>query len=90
MNPKKPPDKYRTVKCSFQSIIKNQLDKGKLFDAMMRTHKIIIHTYQFLRLWILNKYDKKLEIPLITEELIKMAFKSLIKESQGPNKKILI
>ena len=46
MNPKKPPDKYQTVKCSLQSIIKNQLDKGKLFDAMMRTHKIIIHTYQ--------------------------------------------
>jgi hypothetical protein len=87
MNPKKPPDKYRTVKCSLQSIIKNQLDKGKLFDAMMRTHKIIIHTYQFLRLWILNKYHKKLEIPIITEELIKMAFKSLIKESQGPKPK---
>ena len=87
MNSKKPPDKYQTVKCSLHSIIKSDLDKGKLFDAMMRTHKIIIHTYQFLRLWILNKYHKKLEIPIITEELIKMAFKSLIKESQGPKPK---
>ena len=33
---------------------------NKLSDAMIRTNKIIIHTYQFMRLWILNKYHLKL------------------------------
>lgn len=87
MNYKKPPDKYRTIKCSIQSIVKNELDRIKLFDAITRTHQIVIHTYQFLRLWILNKYYNKIELPIITEETIKMAFKSLIKESQGPKPK---
>lgn len=87
MNCKKPPDKYRTVKISLKSIIKPELDINKLIDATTRTHKIIIQTYQFLRLWILKKYHKNLGIPLITEDTIKMAFKALIKESQGPKPK---
>jgi hypothetical protein len=87
MSSKKPPDKYRTIKCSLKSIVKNELNQTKLFDACYRTHQIIIHTYQFLRLWILNKYHNKENIPLITDDTIKMAFKSLLKDSQGPKAK---
>ena len=44
---KKKPDvnKYRTIKCPLKSIIKNDLIITNLFDAMIRTHKIVIHTY---------------------------------------------
>ena len=84
---KKPPDKYRTIKCSLKSISKNELNQTKLFDACYRTHQIVIHTYQFLRLWILNKYHNKQEISIITDDTIKMAFKSLLKDSQGPKPK---
>jgi hypothetical protein len=87
MSSKKPPDKYRTIKCSLKSIVKNKLNQTKLFDACYRTHQIVIHTYQFLRLWILNKYHNKENIPLITDDTIKMAFKSLLKDSQGPKPK---
>ena len=88
MNYKKPPDKYRTIKCSIKSIIKPELDINKLFDACYRTHQIVIHTYQFLRLWILDKYHNNNKIiPNITDDTIKMAFKALIKESQGPKPK---
>ena len=88
MDYKKPPDKYKTVKCSIKTIIKPNLDKNKLFDACFRTHQIVIHTYQFLRLWILDKYHNNNKIiPNITDDTIKMAFKSLIKESQGPKPK---
>jgi len=87
MSSKKPPDKYRTIKCSLKSIVNNELNQTKLFDACYRTHQIIIHTYQFLRLWILNKYHNKENIPLITDDTIKMAFKSLLKDSQGPKPK---
>lgn len=82
---KRPPDKYRTVKCSLKDIAKDDLNITKLFDACFRTHKLIIHTYQFLRLWILNKYHIKQDIPVITEDTFKMCFKALLKESQGPD-----
>ena len=85
--PKKPPDKLRTIKCSFTSILKDKNVTDKLFDATCRTHQIITHTYQFLRLWILYKYKKDKDIPIITENTIKMTFKTLIKDTNGPKPK---
>ena len=84
---KKPPDKLRTIKCSFTSILKDKNVTDKLFDATCRTHQIITHTYQFLRLWILYKYKKDKDIPIITENTIKMTFKTLIKDAAGPKPK---
>ena len=62
--------KYRTAKCSIKSIIKNESYKAVLFDACYRTHKIIIHTYHFLRLWIFHNYHKNQNIPIITSDTI--------------------
>ena len=50
---------YRTMKCSLKSIVLNDLDQIKLSGAVMRTHRIVIHAYQMLRLWILKKYNDK-------------------------------
>ena len=83
----KPPDKYVTVKCPLNLIIKKQEYKANLIDACFRTNQIVIHSYQFLRLWILDKYHNKLEIPVITENTIKMTFKALTLSSQGPKPK---
>ena len=80
---KKPPDKYRTVKCPLNFIVKDELNQAILFDACYRTHQIIIHTYQLLRLWILDKYHNNESIPIITTDTIKMAFKALVKKSSG-------
>jgi hypothetical protein len=87
MNTKKPPDKITTIKCPLKLIIKDENYKSIIFDACNRTNQIVIHSYQFLRLWILNKYHSDEQIPLINENLIKMCFKSLIKESSGPKPK---
>ena len=54
---KRPPDKYTTIKCSLKNIIKNEDDKNIILNAVTRTNRIIIHTYQFLRLFILKKYN---------------------------------
>ena len=86
----KPPDKYKTVKCSLNVIFKDKKYCELLFDATNRNNQLVIHTYQFLRLWILDKYDRRsenIDIPIITETVIKMAFKALIKNSCGPKPK---
>ena len=54
MNKKEPPDKIVVVKCPLKTIIKNQNNKLKILDVCFRTNKLVIHAYQFLRLWILN------------------------------------
>ena len=83
----KPPDKYVTVKCPLNLIIHKQEYKANLIDACFRTNQLVIHSYQFLRLWILQKYHNKLDIPIITENTIKMSFKALTLSSQGPKPK---
>ena len=85
-------DKLRTIKCSLKNILKKDIRLNKhiiekLFDATCRTNDIIIHTYQFLRLWVLSKYENNLDVPIITENTIKMIFKCLIEASRGPKVK---
>ena len=89
-NNKDPPDKYKVIKVPLTTILLNK-DKEqsikKLFDAVTRNHEIVIHVYQFLRLWILHKYHNNSIIPQITKDLIRTAFKSLLQDSAGPKPK---
>jgi hypothetical protein len=86
--PIKPPDKYHTMKCPIKNIIIDNKSITTIFDAMMRTNKIVIQSYQFLRLWILKQYHDKKIIPEITEDTIKMSFKVLtLKSKCGPKLK---
>jgi hypothetical protein len=84
---RKPPDKIINTKCSLEKILKNsQLNKPILFDACIRTNQIVIHGYQFLRLWILHKYKNNIDIPKITFDIIKMSFNALTLNDKGGNK----
>ena len=57
MNIKKTPDRYKTYKNSFKSIIKDNVLKNKIQDAMIRTNNIITRTYMVLRLYLINEFD---------------------------------
>ncbi len=84
---KKPPDKDKiiNVKCNFNKILRNNDHKKYLFDVCFRTNKIVIQTYQFLRLWILEHYHRNINIPIITDDTIKMAFSALTFTDKGGN-----
>ena len=85
-----PPDKYQCLKVPIQKILKSDTDTKTLEiinDAVMRTNYITTKSYFLLRLWVLEKYHNNQEIPLITEDTIKMSMKSLVKASAGPKAK---
>jgi len=82
---KKPPDKYKCIKVKLDSILID--NKDRLISAVIRTNKITIKTYQLLRLWILDKYHSNNNIPIITDNTIKMAQKSFLKKSSGQKAK---
>jgi len=91
-NPRKskPITKIRVMKASLDYILKENLPDAKiiLIDAVNRVHKIIIHVYQFVRLFILNKYHNNIEIPNIDKDFIAMVIKTLIKPGiAGPKPK---
>ena len=86
----KPPDKYRCIKLPIQKIIKSDLPIDvleRINDAVSRTNTITTNSYFLLRLWVLQKYHNNQEIPIITEDTIRMSMKSLVKASAGPKPK---
>ena len=76
-----------TVKYKLNKITTNEVQQ-KIFEACIRTNKIVIQTYQFLKLWILDKYhNNHKNIPKITENTIKMAFNTLTFSSSKQGQK---
>jgi hypothetical protein len=86
----KPPDKYRCIKLPIQKILKSDLPIDvleRINDAVSITNIITTNSYFLLRLWVLQKYHNNREIPIITEDTIRMSMKSLVKASAGPKPK---
>src|SRR5437868_4787830 len=88
---------YITSKCRLDSIIKDKESKiiqTTLFEYVMRVHKIVIYTYQLLRLWILKQYydglkqeNKNFTLPIISKDLIRTSLGVFAKETNyGKNK----
>ena len=90
---KKPPDKYKCIKLRINNILDDSKSYNKkdvfnvLNDAISRTNRITIKSYMLLRLWILKKYENNIEIPLITKDIIKIAFKSVIDNTNKQGKR---
>lgn len=86
-----PPDiakKYKTFNIPLKRVIKDVDEiEVKIMDAVRRTNKIVIHTYQFIRLWILEKYHQNIELPKITENTFKLAFRALCLHPKGNSPK---
>ena len=92
MNSKKEPDKYRCLKLPISSILYKNNEEVKenmaiLQNAIIRTNAITTKTYFLLRLWVLHKYHSNQEIPEITEDIISMCMKSIMKSSSGQKPK---
>ena len=86
-------DYMKVNKDSLKNIIKDNNIINILHDAIFRVNKIIFHTYNFLKLYILYLYDNNLSIPLINEHFIRIIMKiiSIQNDNRGriPNKKTI-
>lgn len=90
----KPPDEFfKSIKTSLKSILKHpDINLPKINDAVIKSNKIVIHTLQFLKLYILYYYENNNNtLPTIDKTLINSTMKILCNEkSQGrpPKKEI--
>ena len=88
---KKPPDKYKCIKLRINNILDDYKSYNKkdvfnvLNDAISRTNRITIKSYMLLRLWILNKYESNVDIPIITKDSIRMSFKAVMTNNKSPS-----
>ena len=78
-----------TIKTNMKNIIKNNtLSNGNTIhetmnEIVIRTNKIVIHTYQFLKLYLLYLYDNNIDFPVIDEYFIRIVMKIVSKRNCG-------
>ena len=93
-NPKeKPPENiqvYRMVKCPLKAVLKNY-DKLQpiIEDAVKDINMFVINGYQFIRLYLLDKFKNNLEFPNIDKNFILDALKTVgsSKDNRGKSNK---
>ena len=69
---KEPPDiaYYKCIKTSLKSITKNDFVISKINDTAIMANKIVIHSLQFLKLYLIHLYDNNEKLPVINKQFI--------------------
>ena len=78
----KPPDIYKCIKTSLKSIVKHQEIIDVLQQSVNTMNKLVIHTLQFLKLYLINEYNIDKSLPVVNDILIKNIMKILCVEKQ--------
>jgi hypothetical protein len=74
----KPPEYFKSVKTSLKSILKHpDINAKKINDAVLKSNKIVIHTLQFLKLYLLHHYELHSSLPPVNHLLINTTMKIL-------------
>ena len=69
---------YKTFKIPLKSILLNRDTMHPLINNLIfEMNDLVIHTYQFIRLYILHQYTNNKDVPTITENFILYCVKSL-------------
>ena len=68
-------DYMKTTKDNIKNVIRDENLLSTINDIVIRTNKIVIHSYQFLKLYLLNLYKNNKSFPIIDKEFICDIFK---------------
>jgi hypothetical protein len=80
----KPPEFFKSVKTSLKSILKHpEINTAIINSAVIKSNKIVIHTLQFLKLYLLDYYENNNgSLPVISKELINNTMKVVCGEKE--------
>jgi hypothetical protein len=80
----KPPEFFKSIKTSLKSILKHtDINTTKINNAVIRANKIVIHTLHYLKLYLLDYYEKNNHsLPIISKEFINNTMKVVCGEKE--------
>jgi len=89
----KPPDDFfKGIKTSLKSVLKHpDVNLPKITNAVIKCNKIVIQVLMFMKLFLLDHYDKHNKLPIINDEFINSCMKILCNEKttgRPPKKEI--
>ena len=78
----KPPDDFfKGIKISLKSVLKHpDVNLPKITNAVIKCNKIVIQTLMFMKLFLLDHYEKHNRLPIINDEFINSSMKILCNE----------
>jgi len=78
----KPPDDFfKGIKISLKSVLKHpNINLPKITNAVIKCNKIVIQTLMFMKLFLLDHYEKHNTMPNINDEFINSCMKILCNE----------
>ena len=93
MEKEKPPDDFfKGIKISLKTVLKHpDINLPKITNAVIKCNKIVIQTLMFMKLFLLDHYDKHHKLPIINDEFINSCMKILCNEKstgRPPKKEI--
>jgi hypothetical protein len=76
---------YKTFKIPLKTILQNRDTTQPVINHLVfEMNDLVIHTYQFIRLYVLHQYTKKLPLPELNETFILYCIKSLgLRDNRG-------
>jgi len=80
----KPPEFFKSIKTSLKNVLKHpEINATKINDAVIKANKIVIHTLQYLKLYLLDYYENNNHsLPVISKELINNSMKVICGEKE--------
>ena len=68
----KPLDFFKSVKIPIKYILKHpDINLPKINEITIKSNKIVIHTLQFIKLYLLDYYDQNKSLPKVDKVFIK-------------------
>ena len=90
--PDKPTDYFKCVKIPIKHVLKNpDINLPKITDAVIKCNKIVINTLMFMKLYLLDYFEKNNKLPEIDKVFVNSCMKILCNESvsgRPPKKEI--
>ncbi len=87
-----PDDFFKCIKVSLKHVLKHfNINQPKINKSVIKANKIVIHTLQFMKLYLLDYYDKNNSLPIVDKEFINSCMKILCNEKttgRPPKKEI--
>ena len=76
-------DYMKTNKDNINNVVKEQNILPIINELVVRTNKIVIHTYQFLKFYLIHLYENNKKFPTLDKEYICDIFKVITKRECG-------
>src|SRR5580765_5329765 len=77
-----PPDKHRCIKQSLKNIVRNVDSQRAVHALVTRCHRITVHALQFLKLFLITRYEDGAPLPTVTEHLVLNIMKVICEDGQ--------